>query len=85
MMDSEVPATGSVKQQAASNTAPQQLRRSEKMRVATSKTPRRKRKIEANWQTKSTTGKEPKWSSGARTWAKIEKRVGDAANTASDR
>ena len=30
MMESEVPATGRVKQQAASKTAPQQLRRSEK-------------------------------------------------------
>ncbi len=58
MMESEVPATGSVKQQAESNTAPQHIRRSENMRVATCRAPRRKRKIEATWQTKSNTGKE---------------------------
>ncbi len=85
MMQSDVPATGRVKQQAASSTAPQQALRVENIRFATRHEPRRKRKIEAKWQTSSKAGSGtcPQRTSGARTWAKIESWVGDEAKTAS--
>ena len=66
-MEREVPATGRVKQQAASKTAPQQLRWSEKIRVATRRAPIRKRKIDPRWQTNSNIGRDTHESSGART------------------
>jgi hypothetical protein len=56
MMESDVPATGRVKQQAASNTAPQRALGVGKIRAATFHEPRRKRKIEARWQTSSRAG-----------------------------
>src|ERR1700761_2509798 len=84
MMEREVPATGRVKQQAASRTAPQRLRWSEKICAATRRALSRKRKMDARWQINSNTGRDVNESSGARAWAKIEKRVGDKANTESD-
>src|SRR5271163_583996 len=86
MMQREVPATGSVKQQAASNTAPQRPEFVTKIRAAKAHEPRRKRKIDARWQSSSRkgSGRCPQRSIAARTWAKIEKCVGDETKTASD-
>ena len=52
--------------------------RVENIRFATRHEPRRKRKIEARWQTSSRAGSGtcPQRTSGARTWAKIERLGG---------
>jgi hypothetical protein len=47
MTERDVPATGRVKQHAASNTAPQRAEGEGKIRAASVHEPRRKRKMEA--------------------------------------